>query len=531
MMSSSDVSARIRQPSITPSQARGLERGDAPSTSTGTTNGGHKVEVRSSGSGSDALSELSSRSRSDSRAELARPRSGSFSDVVRPRSGSLSESSSEVGTASRRSSSSSEASSSASSSKSKSLVSRFSSAVAAAPAKLAHGLKLLFNPDYQKAEYQLPSSGVRFNAADKGRGLGPYTVVKDKDKGVEPGFLAKKAWLSKDEANLSDPTHKFSQRATALLDGKLTADLQNDGPLAAKAKAYLEAHHPDAVNLHGNPFDDAPTPQEFLADPGNKAIRGKLLDHLKENDKGIRDELRQGVMNNEKKFNKLHMIKLDYVETDMRKGFPSRDTLVRIPVDKQKFRFHREFTAQTRDSANRGAVRETMANDLMKGMGIHSQKLKLVPTQYADGHAKLLLDGTFATGPNGGKFSDFDGRLKDGFLVKCDAEGKPEKQNGRYVLDQSINDLGRNKVLMLLLADRDALGSTGGNKGFADNTFIGIDPGHALEEKLLGKTGDVHSDFSFDQPSRIEKRGYKNLTMFDQQPLSEKMEGVRTIRR
>ena len=234
-------------------------------------------------------------------------------------------------------------------------------------------------------------------------------------------------------------------------------------------------------------------------------------------------------MANEKKFQKMHMIKLDYVETDMttKKG----EIHVRIPSDKQKFPLHREFTAQTRDSANRSAVRETMANDLMSALGVHSQKLKLLPTEYADGHPKLLLDGTFATGPQGGQFSDFDGHLEDGFIVKLKANGKPETDaRGHYILDTSINQLGRNKIHMLAMADRDALGSSGGNKGFADNTFIGIDPGHALEENLLGRTGDVHSDFSFDQPSKIEKRGYKNFTIFDQQPLSEKMEGVRKMK-
>jgi hypothetical protein len=176
-------------------------------------------------------------------------------------------------------------------------------------------------------------------------------------------------------------------------------------------------------------------------------------------------------------------------------------------------------------------VRETMANDLMSALGVHSQKLKLLPTEYADGHPKLLLDGTFATGPQGGQFSDFDGHLEDGFIVKLKANGKPETDaRGHYILDTSINQLGRNKIHMLAMADRDALGSSGGNKGFADNTFIGIDPGHALEENLLGRTGDVHSDFSFDQPSKIEKRGYKNFTIFDQQPLSEKMEGVRKMK-
>ena len=96
-------------------------------------------------------------------------------------------------------------------------------------------------------------------------------------------------------------------------------------------------------------------------------------------------------------------------------------------------------------------------------------------------------------------------------------------------LDLGMSELGRNKILLLLMADRDALGSTGGNKGYVGNSFIGIDPGHALEGGLLGRRGDVRSDFSFAQPGLVPSLGYKNFSMFDQSTLAEKMEGVRMI--
>ena len=119
------------------------------------------------------------------------------------------------------------------------------------PPKLAHGLKLLFDERYQKPEYELEKSGVRFGDSDKGKQIGGYIVVKDKDKGVEPGFLAKKAWMPKDEANmLQNPGHKFFQRAHALLDSRLAADLRTEGPLAAKAQSYVWANHRDAFINH-----------------------------------------------------------------------------------------------------------------------------------------------------------------------------------------------------------------------------------------------------------------------------------------
>src|SRR5690606_12669670 len=42
---------------------------------------------------------------------------------------------------------------------------------------------------------------------------------------------------------------------------------------------------------------------------------------------------------------------------------------------------------------------------------------------------------------------------------------------------------------------------------------------------------DIHSDMSFDQPSRLAGKCYKNFTIFDQTPFSERMEGVRELRR
>ena len=144
-------------------------------------------------------------------------------------------------------------------------------------------------------------------------------------------------------------------------------------------------------------------------------------------------------------------------------------------------------------------MREALANDLMRSLGIQSQKLKLVESVHADGTPKLMLDGTHVDG-----FSDFDGKpekgeryLKDGVLVRN--QKRPGDPDGVFTgpprLDLGMSELGRNKILLLLMADRDALGSTGGNKGYVGNSFIGIDPGHALEGGLLGRRGDVRSDF------------------------------------
>ena len=87
-------------------------------------------------------------------------------------------------------------------------------------------------------------------------------------------------------------------------------------------------------------------------------------------------------------------------------------------------------------------------------MGIESQKAKLVRSEYTDGKMKLLIDAEHMsqTGADGQvqSFRDFAGHIVDGFLVRDDDRGRS---------DTSMAQLGRNKILMLALSDRDALGA------------------------------------------------------------------------
>lgn len=252
----------------------------------------------------------------------------------------------------------------------------------------------------------------------------------------------------------------------------------------------------------------------------------------------VSDALRASIMETEAKFTQKHYIKLDYYEEDKFAG------KYQIPADKAKGGIHRLATGASARDRNEGAVREALANDLMRALGVETQKLKIVEGVHQDGTPKLMLDGTHVRGQLARDgvttlgFHDFDGTpvdgdryLKDGVIVRnAHRQGDPAHVfNGPPTLDLTIQELGRNKILMLLMADRDALGSRGGNKGYVGDTFVGIDPGHALETSLLARRGDVRSDFSFEQPSIFAARGYKNFSMFDQSSLSEKMEGVRQI--
>ncbi|HMR33769.1 MAG TPA: hypothetical protein PKA13_20650 [Geminicoccaceae bacterium] len=429
-------------------------------------------------------------------------------------------------------------------------------------ARITYSMKKLF----AGKEHVIDKSGVRFGDQDRGRQIGGYIVQGDKRKGVEPGFVAKKAWMPKDENNMvGNPGHKFYQAANRSLDARMRHDLQNNGPLEDEAFDFMMANHRDAFNRYQGTGDGG-TLEEFMTDPLHRDIRNQFFDHLKTTDPQIAQSLRDEIMASEPKFQKNHYVKLDYVETDRTRGGD-----VRLPEDKAKGWMHRMLKTQTPDEVNRGAVKEAAYNDLMRDMGVHSQKLKLVMSKYDTGEPKIMLDSTHVSGPNGEAFDDFDGSLRNGYLVKIDRaatrahkdhwEGEmarhpegsrawkqckarsretiPERdQNGRFVLDDTMEKLGRNKLKMLRMGDRDALGSTGGNKGRAGNTFVGIDPGHAGETDRMRRRGDVNSDGSLNGSAAkagwlAKKFGadmsYKNFTMFDQQPLSEIIQGARDM--
>lgn len=431
-------------------------------------------------------------------------------------------------------------------------------------AKITYSMKKLF----AGKEHQIEKSGVRFGDQDKGKQIGGYIIQGDKRKGVEPGFVAKKAWMPKDENNMvGNPGHKFYVAANKSLDWRLQVESRSPEPTPFKqlAARFVMENYGDELRKYMAADKDA-TFDDFMLDPLHREIRTAFYDNVKATEPEIAQRLRDEIMATEPKFQKNHYIKLDYVETDRTRGGD-----VRLPEDKAKGWMHRMLKTQTPDEVNRGAVKEAAYNDLMRDMGVHSQKLKLVMSKYDTGEPKIMLDSTHVSGPNGESFDDFDGSLRNGYLVKIDKaatkahkehwEGEmakhpegsrawkqckarsretiPERdQNGRFVLDNTMEKLGRNKLKMLRMGDRDALGSTGGNKGRAGNTFVGIDPGHAGETDRMRRRSDVNSDGSLNGSAAkagwlAKKFGadmsYKNFTMFDQQPLSEIIQGARDM--
>ena len=359
---------------------------------------------------------------------------------------------------------------------------------------------------YDRPEYQIDKSGICYDSQGIQRIGDKYVYVQNKRKGVEPGFEARKAFLAKDfEKVFHQPDHKYYKAADTFLRKEM--------------------------DRKGSPIYSFCLKGRLTGEISDNWSEAQVLSLLRE---VFATEIIEHITATFPKFQKIHFVKLDYKESDMNAD------LVRIPKEKSKGVLHRNFTAQTRKEANESAAQEAIANDLLRMLGVYSQKLKIISSQYSDGTPKLLLDGTFMKGPNGENFSDFSGCIVDGYLVssedaKMHKEGKLQPGQ-RIKTDQSVEDLGKFLIFMLGLADRDALGSRGDNKGRCGNTFAGIDPGHSLEvgqDSLMATNlmtfENVHSDFSFDQPGKIGdklSKGYKNFDVFQDRPYLEKMKGI-----
>ena len=367
------------------------------------------------------------------------------------------------------------------------------------------GVELL---NQQRIEYNVEDR-AKLSQIQEGDILGDFEFVRLKQKGVEPGFEARMAWK---------PEH--------------TAQLQNFGTeLNTKAREYID-HALDEGRL---PFDKAVmhcSLRELTAAEQKIAAIRKEIASDAPLDGGLRERIYAAVLHdgellahitghlkaNLPYFSAIHYVKMDYAESD--KTITHK---IRIPERTAKNRLHREFTQKTRLDANSAALKETLATDLMRAMGIVSQNARLIPGQYADGKLKLMVEAEHMSMTDGDgarlSFKDFSGKISDGILTVTD-------ENGRKVSDPVVENWGRHKILFLLMADRDAIGSRGDNKGRMGDTFAAIDPGHSLEGFMSFK--NVHSDFSFDQPAMKNMR-FKNFSMFDDCSFSEKMQGIRQI--
>lgn len=305
-----------------------------------------------------------------------------------------------------------------------------------------------------------------------------YVFEKLKTSGVEPGFIVRKDWTAADTQTMMTDGTDLDQVARDVLEQRLGRPLTAQDDVRA-----LKAQH-------------------FVA---------------------IRDAAMAGV-GNVRRLTERHIVKLDYNENDRRVRHDAAHIgHFRLPVRNAikggafKGAFFRAFRLTTANEASAGAVAEALANDLTRAMGVPTQELSLVKGRYSDGHEKLMLVSKFAHG-----YRDFDGNfLRDGRLVgRQDAHGN--------VIEQP-EDIGRYKAMFLLLADRDAVGSHGQNKGIVNGHFFAIDPGHSLEGN--GAALEIHDDFSFkDTQGGVFEKRFLNFSVFDDSNRSEKLKGMVAIR-
>ena len=306
-----------------------------------------------------------------------------------------------------------------------------------------------------------------------------YVFEKLKTSGVEPGFIVRRDWTAADTTEMMRDGSELDGLARQVLEERiLHRDLDNRDDVAA-----LKTRH-------------------FVA------IRGAIL----------------GGLGNVQRLTERRIVKLDYNENDRtRRRDAAHIGKFMLPVRNEikggavKGAFFRAFRLTTADEASAGAVAEALANDLTRAMGVPTQELSLVRGEYSDGHEKFMLVSKFANG-----YHDFDGNfLKDGRLVaRQDANGN--------VIEQP-EDIGRYKAMFLLLADRDAVGSHGQNKGIVNGQFFAIDPGHSLEGN--GAALDIRDDFSFkDTKASVLEKRFMNFSVFDDSNRSEKLKGMVAIR-
>ncbi len=304
-----------------------------------------------------------------------------------------------------------------------------------------------------------------------------YVFEKLKTSGVEPGFIVRKDWTAADTQTMMTDGTDLDQVARTVLEQRLGRPLTAQDDVRA-----LKAQH-------------------FVA---------------------IRDAAMAGA-GNVRRLTERHIVKLDYNENDrrVRHGAAHIGTF-RLPVRNAikggafKGAFFRAFRLTTANAASAGAVAEALANDLTRAMGVPTQELSLVKGRYSDGHEKLMLVSKFAHG-----YKDFDGNfLQDGRLV-------PGRDAAGNVVQPE--DIGRYKAMFLLLADRDAVGSHGQNKGLVNGQFFAIDPGHSLEGN--GAALEIHDDFSFkDTQGGVFEKRFLNFSVFDDSNRSEKLKGMVAIR-
>ena len=375
-------------------------------------------------------------------------------------------------------------------------------------------------------------SGMQINRSE----TRPVIFEKLKDNGVEPGFIYHYDWSlndtrslmmdwSSDESrqileNLKNQNDKLKEACKGL---DLRSQIMKCGHLhpagmSAVADYLIDSGMQDPKSqIHKtfeSKFPDTPPTQYGTVDAAKlkKALFIPIRDAVLNAKPGPLQKMSPIF----KHFSDRHIMKLDYNEKQ--KVFSSKAGHAgkfmrpeRIIVNRKFGTLYRLNTAQNADKISVGAVTEALANDLSRIMGIPTQDLRIVRTQYSDGHPKIMLQAKFSNG-----YQDLEkGFIKDGRIVSPDGS--------------KLESLGKYKAFFIATADRDGIGKRGQNKGFANGKFFAIDPGHSLEGN--GKYLEVDDNLNFkDTFGFSTKPRFNNFSIFDDSTRYEKLEGVIKMR-
>ena len=377
--------------------------------------------------------------------------------------------------------------------------------------------------------------GERINRSENN----PVLLDQLKTKGVEPGFIYKHDWSTKDSKSmlmnyespdslqrLNELKAQFPQLAERC-EGKTVRDQimlfghAHPAIMSAVADYVLEQGLANQnTDIFNACIEKWPDPQGWDALPRD-VLKRDLFVQIRDTVMSIKPG--NPVYDHEKSpvfqhFSDRHIVKLDYSESDRKtSGTPIAQTSFmrpeRIITTRGAIvgRVYRLQSADKPDNISSGAVTEALANDLSRLAGVPTQKLSIVRGQYSDGHPKIMLEAEFARG-----YEDLEnGFLKDGQVVSK-GPGTTEK-------------LGKYKAFFLVTADRDGVGKRGQNKGFAEGKFFAIDPGHSLEGN--GRYLEVDDNFAFrDTYGFSIKPRFNNFSVFDDDTRFAKFQGALELR-
>jgi hypothetical protein len=352
--------------------------------------------------------------------------------------------------------------------------------------------------------------------------LGPFIYIKDKKSGVEPGFEAYVRDGRYEEAvsdiisaaiyseNPKDPIavriHRLARRGQLDLS-RLRADIDSPVELSQTRKKEINS-------IYRMIEQDPDCAQFILVELDKLPVGEKLPRYL------IKQDYKDPVLTNRVSISK-RRAKMT------QKAVKARRRFGKLGQNAVAF-FHNLNTLKNKNNANRNGFLESLSTRLASVSGMRTQQQGVCRGGYEyPPRRKLLAMTKFQPG-----FSDFEDRVYGGNLqhgnclveVVRDKDGKlqPKKDARGYLRsDHTIKGLGETFAAMVRSGDFDFFGSTGGNKGFVDGKFFGIDFGHAYEgSNTIVRT--LQDNCSFTQPSKP----IRNASIVSDTLLSEKMKGI-----